>query len=634
MGYRLGTQLRLSVLIGATSVGCEDREGLLLDAPCPCVEGFVCCEATQTCRRSIEGCTIPFSVSAVEPIAGPVEGGNLLSVQGQGFVDPIQVLVGGSSCGELDRVDGTRLVCRVPPGPSQGGPVSVQVSNPNQDLVLPEAYRYQRPWFAEPSVSGLENAPPGESAALQDLDQDDVPELLLSRADTPLVPLVIYRWIGGRFEANEPTSPAVVAHVGLGGADFDGDGRAELFFTGQEGTTPLTVLNPSGSGDWRPEPTESLAVGSILPPLPADVDGDGALELVGCRRFDEFMDEPRILILERVDGTWRRKEAEGSARPNLRCEMVSAADIDFDGDPDFASCGETLQLWENRGGRLFDITQSAGLSLLPFQADCSGLEWVDWNDDGLLDLAVTPEGESFGGAVNAPRAGLVLVRNITAQRGLAFEFAEGLDLDGPSPDCRSLDDAPREGASLRYGARASAWLDVDRDGDRDLFLPLPSFRCPLGPSLFLNRHRQGESGFIRVPLSLAGVLSGATSVARGDLDQDGDEDLVVHSRGPNAARVYLGQGAGLGFRRLRVWPRIEGRPAWGVTIVLWEGVPNESRRQVASLSATGRRGGSEPFVDFGLGVFEGAVTVRVDFGTGQIVERSLGAEIFEVEISP
>jgi hypothetical protein len=106
------------------------------------------------------------------------------------------------------------------------------------------------------------------------------------------------------------------------------------------------------------------------------------------------------------------------------------------------------------------------------------------------------------------------------------------------------EDAGCSGAEdhLPIGNGQISWFDADFDGDQDavVFAPFPRPRCVRPPYLVRNL---GGLRFETVPIELAPALNlrmvtGATGSASGDLDLDGDLDVVANAWG-GGRRIVL-----------------------------------------------------------------------------------------------
>lgn len=146
---------------------------------------------------------------------------------------------------------------------------------------------------------------------------------------------------------------------------------------------------------------------------------------------------------------------------------------------------------------------------------------VDLDGDGLLDILFANGGGYFVPATDAP---LAFYRN-----GGAGAFRENSDRAWPGHRGRHY--------QVAVG-------DIDGDGDLDVYAPDGFGLAP--DALFVN-----EGGAFRDEGAQRIAASSRASAARfGDLDGDGDLDLVVSDWGehppasPGTARVYVNDGAG------------------------------------------------------------------------------------------
>ena len=293
-----------------------------------------------------------------------------------------------------------------------------------------------------------------------------------------------------------------------------------------------------------------------------------------------------------------------------------AADFNGDGWPDLyvANDGAPNQLWLNGpraagpgGARGFmDEALLAGAALnRDGRPEASmGVDAADFDSDGDVDLFMTHLTEETN---------TLYVNDGT---GLFEDLTVSSQLSRPSFD--------RTG----FGA---AWLDVDNDGRLDLVTVNGAVKIieelyrrrdphPLHQpnQLFLQRP---DGGFEDVS-ARAGSAFEVSEVSRGalvgDLDNDGDPDLVVtNNAGP--ARVLINQvgqtKAWLGLRLLSA----SGRDALGARAVLRRpGQPEIWRRVEAGGGYASAR---DPRLLFGLGAAKAkAATVRVHWPSGKVEE--------------
>jgi tetratricopeptide (TPR) repeat protein len=210
----------------------------------------------------------------------------------------------------------------------------------------------------------------------------------------------------------------------------------------------------------------------------------------------------------------------------LRRRLVAALggglvffDYDGDGDRDlFVVAPERERLLRNDGGRFVDVTDSAMFGRRPEGAIGIGAVAADYDNDGRPDLFVLRDGAS----ALYRNQGDGTFRDVTAQAGI-----------------------PR----LAHLALAAAFVDLDHDGDLDLFIAgfADLARPPAGepdrqvtfpddfpaaPHLLLRNNGNGTFTDITAAAQLAGPTGHAIAVAPTDYDNRRDVDLLIlHAEG-------------------------------------------------------------------------------------------------------
>lgn len=313
--------------------------------------------------------------------------------------------------------------------------------------------------------------------------------------------------------------------------DVDRDGDSDLVYTATIGDTSL--FWNTGAPGWFSRPI------SIRPSLPnlgpviggadlGDVDYDGDLDLVlTTTKYKSIGPGEEYLLLNRY--AQDRPPAHDPAPFNAQVPVsyisdatrrVLFADFDRDGDLDVVSgnFGRTQMYFNHTTGDLFDSTTYSGVSLAAdagtplatYERYSSVLAVGDIDADRDLDVFF-----------DDPRSDLKLLRNNYLQGGRSnlSRFTE-LQLPG-----QLIGNA---------GVTAASLADVNNDGKVDLIAALASAEL-----VFLS-NGTGDP-FVGVGgLLLSGSESPTYSLAVGDVDTDGDLDIITGNDGPEL--LYLNSG--------------------------------------------------------------------------------------------
>ena len=287
--------------------------------------------------------------------------------------------------------------------------------------------------------------------------------------------------------------------LGIVAADFDEDGRQDLFVANDLMPNRLWLQRDRQSGRF----------------------GDEAL-LAGCA----------------LNGDGRAEASMG----------VDLGDYDGDGDLDLFITkfdGETNTLYRNDGrGQFLDVTAGSGLGEPSFRLTGFGARFLDYDNDGRLDLAVTN-----GRVIFPPGADLARDPYPMAEPNLLFHNEGGGVFRDASALAGAAFVAPMVGRGLATG-------DVDDDGDVDLLVTASS-----GPArLFLNRSGAARTPWVGLRLvGTAGARDMPGAVATATLDDGRELVRRVAADGSYASasdpRILFGLGEASAIERLRVrWP--------------------------------------------------------------------------------
>ena len=396
--------------------------------------------------------------------------------------------------------------------------------------------------------------------------------------------------------------------MGVATGDYNNDGFLDLFVTnfGQN-----ALYRNEGDGTFR-EVGSAAGVddgrwGTSAAFFDFDLDGYLDLFVVNyvefrvsrnpvCRPTGErdychpsnFEPQVDILYRNRGDGTFADvTSAAGIDRAYGSGLGVATMDFDADGRLDVyvANDGNENQLWRNLGNGAFeDVAFFAGVALNGDGAAEAGMGVTvnDFDRDGDPDIFVTHLRNETNTLYENQGNGLF--EDATFPRGLGYP-------------------------SLAPTAFGVQWLDFDNDGFSDLFVANgavalgPPGRSGVSPYAEPNQLFRGDgSRFEAVsmgPGPTAALVEVSRGAAFGDVDGDGDVDVLV-SNNDGPARLLLNQaGAGRSWISLKL-KRDRGEPfGFGALVTLVRPRGERVRKLVGSDGSYGSA--SDPRVHFGLG---------------------------------
>lgn len=342
------------------------------------------------------------------------------------------------------------------------------------------------------------------------------------------------------------------AHTrGVVAADFDGDGDPDLALAHDE----HDLLNADsdgclrwmrsdgtpGNGGWIEEPLYDWILDRTFNDLRAvDLDGDGDVDLLG-QSWDEDSGIANSVSWWENDGTpgvghWTRRVIESTANDTYGDQQLSAGDLDADGDLDVALAvlPDPPRWFANDGTPAnggWVEREIAGAELGIVQA-------TDVDNDGDLDLTGadiwlendgSPEN---GGWTERPGAGRQQMADLDEDGDRDFVYSSMLA--GPSGAWWEENLTIHRSALLRDERVANSFVDgvydlasgdVDGDGDLDLVSAAEA-----NDHVYFQRNSgtPGDDGSWNLS-TLSSAVDGPRAVALGDLDGDGDLDVVVAS---------------------------------------------------------------------------------------------------------
>ena len=470
----------------------------------------------------------------------------------------------------------------------------------------------------------------GSGIALFDYDNDDDVDIYLinganlDNATDTRATNRLYR-NDGNWHFVDVTEASGVGHRGYGvgvcTGDYDNDGWLDIYVTN---FGPNVLYRNNGDGTFS---DATAAAGVEVPAWSAgcafnDVDADGELDLyvanyvtfsvethtpcrvngilVYCspRTYDGVKD---VFFRNNGDGTFTEATREaGFGTFAARGLGVTFGDIDDDGDAELyvANDADANFLYINDGtGKFQEQSQLAGVALSEhgLVENGMGVAFGDYDNDARLDLGVT---------------------NFQHQTNTLYHN----DGDGFFTD---RTDASRTGAvSLPYLAWGVNFLDFDQDGLQDIFVANGHIHDNVtlidSSTTYAQRNHlfwnKGDGTFIDLAEqsgSGLALIRSSRGSAVGDLDNDGDLDIVVSNVGDNVD-ILRNEGG----NRAGNWLSLTLRgKAIGARVLLTDG----EHRQVREVrSGSSYLSQNDMRVHFGLGTRDNvALEIRWQSGTVQ-----------------
>ena len=310
---------------------------------------------------------------------------------------------------------------------------------------------------------------------------------------------------------DETGAPDTDAHAG---ARLEAGGVVTCADPSAREASPIESWNPGGdweSQDWMTPDTVVAGAGVTV----ADLTGDGLLDIV-LPHWEQDQ-----LFVARAGGGFDDKTAtHWPSEVTSNSATATVADIDGDADLDLYLCnmeGDDHLLINDGSGHFSDGTAAAGLS--GRDRRCMGSSFGDMDGDGDLDLFVA----DYLWCLGDPETGeTVCDRDPDTLSPQSLWENQG---DGSFVDVSERLSRDTLVHSLMHG---SVWIDVDLDGDQDLYV-LNDSREEIAwvePNLlYLN---DGAGGLTRVEEgSQAELAMASMGLAVGDLNGDEYPDLLI-----------------------------------------------------------------------------------------------------------
>ncbi len=283
-----------------------------------------------------------------------------------------------------------------------------------------------------------------------------------------------------------------------------------------------------------------------------DRDGDNDLLFVGGTSWPwakKVIVNSRSLCLYRNDGSAKFADvtAEVGLDRNLYACGPAVGDFDNDGWPDLlvTAVGKNV-LFKNNQGKFVDVSESSGM--VTKEAWSSGAVWLDYDNDGRLDLFVceyvlwsreldlslgfslTGVGRAFGQPTSFTGTQSHLFHN--EGDGKFKEVSKEMGIEVINPDTQ---------VPVGKGLGVAA-VDVNRDGWMDIMVANDTVQN----FLFINRDGKSyqESGIpMGVAFDRAGNATGAMGLDCGYLRNDDSLAVAIGNFANEPSSLYVSRGA-------------------------------------------------------------------------------------------
>ncbi len=291
-------------------------------------------------------------------------------------------------------------------------------------------------------------------------------------------------------------------------ADFNGDGHLDVVFVAED-TEQHNLFLGDGKGGFTRASERLPATSQANAVAVGDVNGDGLPDIVvgNTTEGKEGVAQPFLWLNDRARPGWFI-DASTSHLPaiDVQAQGIVLADLDGDGDLDMAIASQdpiNRLLLNDGGGRFTDVTERLGKQV---PTETREVHALDANGDGRLDLVFFNLTSNNRDWDKDPQTRLLINQG----------------------NARFKDETRTRLPTHRFSSWGGSVVDFNEDGHPDLVvsaIDVPGF-VPLQVRAWQN---DGKGNFSDVTAKVipAATVGRSWSMARGDLDGDGKQDLFI-----------------------------------------------------------------------------------------------------------
>ena len=368
-----------------------------------------------------------------------------------------------------------------------------------------------------------------------DVDGDSDKDVIVPSTGTGIV---VFKNNGsGFFTVSQIITTAFHLPNSVHGSDFDGDGDIDLVSSASNDNNVVWYENTDGAGTFGPAQLISDNASGANSVSSGDVDGDGDADIISASSLDN-----KLTWYKNTDGAGNFTEQTAISSMAYGANAVFSSDLDGDGDKDILSAStydDKIAWYENMDGlgnfRIQDtVSTLADGAKSVFAADIDGDGDQDVLSASLYDDKIAWYENTDGNATFGSQQVIS-----TAANGPYSVHACDIDGDGDMDVLsasiydnkiawyENIDGAGSFGPQRIIANDASYAIfvssgDIDGDGDMDV-LAAPYYK----DAIVWYENTDGLGTFSKI--AIPGVVEGPHSVFASDIDNDGNLDILSAS---------------------------------------------------------------------------------------------------------